>query len=101
VRREGRERIIAVGRYGLLRDSSERAEMAFTVRDDYQNIGIGTFLLNYLAEIGTGRGVKEFTAEILENNGPMLAILNRAHQPVQCVYDDGVYIATMKLEEHG
>jgi len=37
----------------------------------------------------------------LENNGPMLAILNRAHQPVQCVYDDGVYIATMKLEEHG
>ena len=101
VRREGRERIIAVGRYGLLRDSSERAEIAFTVRDDYQNIGIGTFLLNYLAEIGTGRSVKEFTAEILENNGPMLAILNRAQQPVQCVYDDGVYIATMKLEEHG
>jgi len=101
VRREGRERIIAVGRYGLLRDSSELAEMAFTVRDDYQNIGIGTFLLNYLAEIGAGRGVKSFTAEILENNGPMLAILNRAHQPVQCVYDDGVYIATMKLEEHG
>lgn len=101
VRREGRERIVAVGRYGLLRDSSERAEMAFTVRDDYQNIGIGTFLLSYLAEIGTGRGVKEFTAEILENNGPMLAILNGAHQPVQCVYDDGVYIATMKLEEHG
>jgi acyl-CoA hydrolase/GNAT superfamily N-acetyltransferase len=101
VRREGRERIVAVGRYGLLCDSSERAEMAFTVRDDYQNVGVGTFLLNYLAEIGAGRGVKEFTAEILENNGPMLAILNKAHQPVECVYDDGVYIATMKLEEHG
>jgi GNAT superfamily N-acetyltransferase len=101
VRREGRERIVAVGRYGLLRDSSERAEMAFTVRDDYQNVGIGTFLLNYLAEIGGGRGVKEFTAEILENNGPMLAILNKAHQPVQCVYDEGVYIVTMKLEGHG
>jgi len=101
VRREGRERIIAVARYGLLRDCSDRAEMAFTVRDDYQNIGIGSFLLNYLAEIGSARGVKEFTAEILENNGPMLAILNRAHRPVQRAYEDGVYIVNMKLEEHG
>jgi acyl-CoA hydrolase/GNAT superfamily N-acetyltransferase len=101
VHREGRERIVAVGRYGLLRDSSERAEMAFTVRDDYQNIGVGTFLLSYLAEIGVARGVKEFTAEVLESNSPMLAILNRAHQPVQFVYDEGVYIATMKLEDHG
>jgi len=101
VRREGRERIIAVARYGLLRDCSDRAEMAFTVRDDYQNIGIGTFLLNYLAEIGSARGVKEFTAEILENNGPMLAILSTTRQPVQRVYEDGVYIVNMKLEEHG
>jgi hypothetical protein len=45
--------------------------------------------------------VKAFTAEILENNGPMLTILNRADHPVQCVYEDGVYIATMALEQHG
>jgi GNAT superfamily N-acetyltransferase len=90
-----------VGRYGLLGGASDLAEMAFTVRDDYQNIGIGTYLLQYLAEIGAGRGVKAFTAEILENNGPMLTILNRADHPVQCVYEDGVYIATMALEQHG
>jgi len=101
VRKEGRERIIAVGRYGRLGGASELAEMAFTVRDDWQNIGIGTYLLHYLAEIGNERGVKAFTAEILENNGPMLTILNRAHHPVQCVYEDGVYIATMALEQHG
>ncbi len=101
VRREGRERIIAVGRYGLLGRASDLAEMAFTVRDDYQNIGIGTYLLHYLAEIGVEHGVKAFTAEILENNGPMLTILNRADRPVQCVYEDGVYIATMALGQHG
>lgn len=101
VRREGRERIIAVGRYGLVGDSSPLAEMAFTVRDDWQNIGIGTFLLNYLADIAQQRGIEAFTAEILESNGPMLAILNNARGPVKCVYEDGVYIATMRLDERG
>ncbi len=101
VRTEGRERVIAVGRYGLLGRESDLAEMAFTVRDDWQNIGIGTFLLRYLADIGRQRGVKAFTAEILESNGPMLAILNKADCPVECVYEDGVYIATMRLEKDG
>lgn len=101
VRREGRERIIAVGRYGLLGECSESAEMAFTVRDDWQNIGIGTFLLNYLADIAEQRGIKAFTAEILETNGPMLTILRRAKRPVNLAYEDGVYVATMKLEDHG
>jgi acyl-CoA hydrolase/GNAT superfamily N-acetyltransferase len=98
---EGRERIIAVGRYGLLGEGSDAAEMAFTVRDDWQNIGIGTFLLRYLAAIGRQRGMCAFTAEILENNGPMLSILNKVDNPVECVYDDGVYIATMRLDEDG
>jgi acyl-CoA hydrolase/GNAT superfamily N-acetyltransferase len=101
VRREGRQRIIAVGRYGLIGNGSEVAEMAFTVRDDWQNIGIGTFLLDYLADIAVERGIKAFTAEILESNGPMLAILNNARRPVKMVYEDGSYTATMMLDEHG
>ncbi|HJX37269.1 MAG TPA: GNAT family N-acetyltransferase [Anaerolineae bacterium] len=101
VRREGRERIVAVGRYGLIGDSSRLAEIAFTVRDDWQNIGIGSFLLNYLADIAARRGIEAFTAEILQSNGPMLAILNKARRPVKCVYEDGVYIATMGLDDHG
>jgi acyl-CoA hydrolase/GNAT superfamily N-acetyltransferase len=101
VRKEGRERIVAVGRYGLVGESSKLAEMAFTVRDDWQNIGIGTFLLNYLADIAELRGLESFTAEILENNGPMLTILNRAKRPVNCLNEDGVYVATMKLGDHG
>jgi acyl-CoA hydrolase/GNAT superfamily N-acetyltransferase len=101
VRAEGRERIIAVGRYGLLRECSDLAEMAFTVRDDWQNIGIGSFLLQYLVQIARQRGAKAFTAEILETNTPMLTILNNADYPVEYVYQDGSYIATMRLERHG
>jgi GNAT superfamily N-acetyltransferase len=100
-RSEGRERIIAVGRYGLVREPSGLAEMAFTVRDDWQNIGIGSFLLRYLAQIARQRGVSAFTAEILETNGPMLSILQKADYPVESVHDEGVYIATMRLQGHG
>jgi len=101
VGKEGRERMIAVGRYGLLRESSDVAEMAFTVRDDWQNIGIGTFLLQHLAQIATKRDVSAFAAEILETNGPMLAILEKADYPVDYVYDEGIYTVTMRLERHG
>lgn len=101
VGKEGPERIIAVGRYGLVGESSDVAEMAFTVRDDWQNIGIGTFLLQYLAQIGVQHGIGAFTAEILETNGPMLAILEKGAYPVDYVYDEGVYIVTMRLERHG
>jgi len=84
-----------------VRESSDVAEMAFTVRDDWQNIGIGTFLLRYLAQIGVQHGIGAFTAEILETNGPMLAILEKADYPVDYVCDEGVYIVTMRLERHG
>ncbi len=98
---EGRERIIAVGRYGLLREPSDMAEMAFTVRDDWQNIGVGTFLLDYLAQIARQREVSAFTAEILETNGPMLHILEKVDYPVDYVYDEAIYIATMRLQRRG
>lgn len=101
VRERDRERIIAVGRYGLLGESSDLAEMAFTVRDDWQNIGIGTFLLHYLVQIAGEREISAFTAEILETNGPMLSILNNCDYPVEYKYDDGVYITTMRLERRG
>ncbi|MGB3905595.1 MAG: GNAT family N-acetyltransferase [Anaerolineae bacterium] len=101
VHEEGRERIIAVGRYGLLGESSDVAEMAFTVRDDWQNIRIGTFLLHHLAQIAGQRGVGAFTAEILEANGPMLSILSNCDYPVEYVYDEGIYITTMRLQRHG
>jgi len=101
VRKEGRERIIAVGRYGLLRESSDVAEMAFTVRDDWQNIGIGTFLLQYLVQIARRRGISAFTAEILETNGPMLAILARVDYPMERTHDEGIYVFTMRLQRNG
>ncbi|MDZ4199674.1 MAG: acetyl-CoA hydrolase/transferase C-terminal domain-containing protein, partial [Kiritimatiellia bacterium] len=42
------EAVIAIGRF-YLNSKTNMAEVAFVVRDEWQNKGIGTFLLNYLS----------------------------------------------------
>jgi len=46
----GMERVIALGSWARLRDPG-RAEIAFAVADDYQGRGVGTRLLEQLAEL--------------------------------------------------
>lgn len=71
------EEVIAIGRYYLDPDTNF-AEVAFVVRDQWQNRGIGSFLLRYLATIARGHGIAGFTAEILADNRAMLAVLRKS-----------------------
>jgi acyl-CoA hydrolase/RimJ/RimL family protein N-acetyltransferase len=71
------EEIIAVGRY-YLNPGANRAEVAFIVRDQWQNRGLGTFLLRYLATIARGQGIAGFTAEVLADNRAMLAVMRKS-----------------------
>ena len=64
------EDIIAIGRY-YLDEKTNLAEVAFVVRDDWQNRGIGTFLLKHLATIAKRNGIRGFTAEVLRANRAM------------------------------
>ena len=45
------EEIVAVGRY-FLNERSNKAEVAFVIRDDWQNQGIGKFLFKHLIDHG-------------------------------------------------
>ena len=69
----GGERIIAVGRYVRLADP-RRAEVAFTVEDGYQGLGIGTHLLQELLPFARQAGVEVLEAEVLAHNQAMLRV---------------------------
>ena len=69
---------VASARYIRERDAADIAEVAFSVIDEYQGRGLGTFLLGALAVAATENGVDRFRARLLAENEPMRAILRRA-----------------------
>jgi GNAT superfamily N-acetyltransferase len=83
------EEIIAVGRY-YLDPSSNRAEVAFTVRDEWQRKGIGSFMLQMLTSIAKRNGISGFTAEVLRENKGMQAVFNGSGLKVSSGLSEGV-----------
>jgi GNAT superfamily N-acetyltransferase len=72
---------IGVARY--IRDPYERhvAEAAVTVADEYQNRGAGTLLLGTLAAQARTHGVQVFRNYVLDQNQPMLELLDQLRAP--------------------
>ena len=87
---EGREKIVAIGRY--INDPNTRyAEVAFTTHQDWQRRGIGTFLLRYLIRIAKEKNIAGFTADVLSNNKPMMQVFSKSGHPMTTHLDTGVY----------
>jgi acyl-CoA hydrolase/GNAT superfamily N-acetyltransferase len=84
------EDIIAIGAY-YLDPTTNRAEVAFVVRDDWQDHGIGTFLHRYLANIARRNGIGGFTAEVLRENKGMQHIFQQSGYKVSSRLSEGVY----------
>jgi acyl-CoA hydrolase/RimJ/RimL family protein N-acetyltransferase len=73
---EGKEKIVGVGRYFTDPDT-HTAEIAFAVRDDFHNQGVGTEMLSYLTYLARRHGLLGFTAEVLFDNAPMLHVFEK------------------------
>ncbi len=84
------EEMIAVGRY-YLDERTNRAEVAFIVRDEWQNKGIGTFLFRHLISIAKRSGISGFTAEVLRQNKRMQYIFNNSGYKVESHLEEGLY----------
>ncbi len=76
------ERVIAAGRY-LLHRQVNQAEFALLVQDDYQNIGIGTFMLSHLMRIAKSKGVDAFIAYVHPKNIPMVNFIHKTGKLIQ------------------
>lgn len=87
---EGREEIVAIGRY--VNDPNTRhAEVAFTTHQDWQARGIGTFLLRYLIRIAKEKYIEGFTADVLSSNKAMMHVFSKSGYPMTTHLDTGVY----------
>jgi RimJ/RimL family protein N-acetyltransferase len=85
-----KELVVGVGQYGI-DENTHTAEVAFVVRDDYQNQGIGTQLLTHLTTLAKREGLLGFTAEVLVENRAMLHVFEKMGFDIQRRTSGGVF----------
>ena len=98
IKKDDRELMVALGRYFLDR-TSNMAEIAFIVRDSYQMLGIGSFLLRYLIDIAKSRGIRGFRGEVLKENKIMMHVLHQCGYPMQSRLVDDCYTFSIIFKE--
>ena len=67
----------------MLHRQTNQAEFALLVQDDYQNIGIGTFMLSHLMRIAKSKGVDAFIAYVHPKNIPMVNFVHKTGKLIQ------------------
>ncbi len=91
------ERIICVGHFYRL-PRGDAAEVALVVEDPYQGRGIGTLLLEKLAEIARQNSINSFEAEILAENEEMMRVLLDSGFRIVQELEYGVYRVQLPIE---
>ena len=76
IARHDRE-IVAVAGYDQLRDPAA-AEVSFAIAEPFQRRGLGTRMLEQLAEHAAALGLERFQADVLAVNSPMLRVFGEA-----------------------
>lgn len=96
---EPNQKIIAIGSYYLQRDIN-MAEIAFTVSDDYRNMGLTKYLIERLIRIAKEKGVYGFNGEVLPENKPMIHILQRLPYNVQFNNYEGEMVFKFRFDDY-
>ncbi len=76
VQHGGHKEIVAIGSYA--QESEDRAEVAFVVREDFQGMGIASYLLNVLAKIAKENHYNSFCATVLRENAAMIRVFKKS-----------------------
>lgn len=90
--------IIAEARY-MKNDRSGYGDVAFVVDEKYHGSGIGTYLYIMLVRLAKERGLKGFTAEVLETNTGMIKVFEKGRLPMDARVQDGIYQLTIPFED--
>ncbi len=91
-------RIIAIAESMKLHDEN-LAEVAFSVSEDYQGKGLGTFFLKKLAAAARENGIGGLTAFTFPSNKAMINLFKTLPYKVTTQYEDGDLILTCRFSE--
>jgi len=83
----GHKEIIAIGSYA--KEDEHRAEVAFVVREDYQGMGVGSYLLDLLERIAKQNGYSAFAATVLRENANMLKVFKKRYPSAKIKFSAG------------
>jgi len=94
----GEERIIAEARF--VRDPTRPyADVAFVVDEEYQGLGIGSYLYAMLIRLAKERGIRGFTADVLASNKGMMRVFEKGELPVTARLEQGAFHLTIDFED--
>jgi acetyl coenzyme A synthetase (ADP forming)-like protein len=91
------EEIVALANFARLRDPAS-AEVAFTVADEHQGRGIGTRMLEQLAERAATVGIERFVATVMGDNARMMGVFEDAGFGVTRELDRGTFEVAFPIE---
>lgn len=84
-----RKEIVAIGSYAESEEYDQFAEVAFVVREDFQDQGIGSYLLSILESIAQENGYKGFVATVLHENTKMIHVFKKRYPHAKLKMDGG------------
>jgi acyl-CoA hydrolase/GNAT superfamily N-acetyltransferase len=95
---EQKELIIGMAQY-LIDETTHTAEVAFVVRDEHQDKGIGAELLSYVTYLARKSGLLGFTAAVLMENRQMLQLFESMGFIIEKRAEGGVYELKMSFRD--
>ncbi len=90
-------RVLAMATYVRRRHAPNVAEVGFLIADHLQGHGLGTRLLELLAEVAYANGVTRFSAQVLTANSRMLQVFHDVGFPVTETTDVDICHVAMEI----
>ena len=87
VQKGGHKEIMAIGSYAADEDNS--AEVAFVVREDFQGMGIATYLIEILEKIAKENHYTSFSASVLRENAAMIRVFKKRYPNAKISVNSG------------
>jgi acyl-CoA hydrolase/ribosomal protein S18 acetylase RimI-like enzyme len=87
IQNRGHQEIMSIGSYA--QEDDNRAEVAFVVREDYQGMGIASYLLDMLIKIAKENHYNSFCATVLRENAAMIHVFKKRFPDAKISVDGG------------